>query len=419
MKTSIMPMQLLYIIGSYPELTTTFIDREILTLRDHYGFKITIASVHPSKSLSSCSLQQKALSRDTLYMLPRRWRNFDFIGFLLTNLSFLVSRPIIYLNTLFQLITGDHPNFKSRLKSLAHFYLGIYAAGRLRRNSFEHIHVHFMDRSVVIALIISRFLDKTYSFTAHAVDIYKKPVLMDLKLRQASFVVTVSEYNREYLLNAVPDLPADKVFVLHPWVNVDEFSSSSKELNERLHILSVGRLVEKKGHGDLIQACSIAYHHGLNFECRIIGDGPLRNQLEEQITRSEMQGNIRLEGAKQPDQVRELMKNWADVFALPCVIAHDGDRDGIPVSLAEAMAMRLPVISTDIVGISELVHAGAGFLVKPHEPDKLARVLERISKMSLAERIEMGRCGRAIVETSFDLRKGTQQLVNLFLTCRR
>ena len=176
----------------------------------------------------------------------------------------------------------------------------------------------------------------------------------------------------------------------------------------------MGRLVEKKGHSDLIEACYLLQQQGLDFECRIVGDGPLRPKLEEQVTRHNLQGRVRLTGGQPQSQVRWLLQQWADLVALPCVIARDGDRDGMPVALAEAMAMGLAVISTDIVGIRELVQPGTGILVPPHDPAALAEALWTIGAQDPASRIEMGRRGRAVVEAEFNLLKGTRQLAKLF-----
>ena len=129
----------------------------------------------------------------------------------------------------------------------------------------------------------------------------------------------------------------------------------------------MGRLVAKKGHRDLIMACARLDQQGADFECRIIGEGPQRAELEQLIEANSLGERVKLLGARSKEQVLANLGS-ADVFALPVTIAPDGDRDGMPVALAEAMAMGLAVISTDIVGIRELVQPGTGILVRPNDP---------------------------------------------------
>jgi glycosyltransferase involved in cell wall biosynthesis len=181
-----------------------------------------------------------------------------------------------------------------------------------------------------------------------------------------------------------------------------------------LQILSVGRLVEKKGQIDLIDAVSLLREKGVAFECRIVGEGPLRSELEARIAQSGLQDSVHLMGGLPQSQVLGLLREWTDIFVLPCVIAGNGDRDGMPVSLAEAMAMELPVISTDIVGIRELVRPGTGILVAPHDPPAIAKALSTIAAQGPLTIMRMGQKGREVVDQEFNLLKGTQQLAGYF-----
>ena len=411
------PIKLVYVIGRYPELTDTFIDREIEALRRLGKYEVRTLSLRYPKTIKSFSSEQKATLAKTLYIVPSRWSNFNFTAFIQANLHFMVSRPFVYFQTILYLLTRPHPNIHVRVKTFIHILLGIYAAYRLRHEEIDHIHAHFIDRSVVVALVISRLLGKSYSLTAHAVDIYTKAILIPEKITNACFVITVSQYNKEYLLRTYPGIDPDKVHILHPWVDVSDFThSSNRPVHPRFQILSVGRLVEKKGHSDLIDACHLLQEQGFDFETRIVGEGPLRTDLEGRIAHYTLQDRVHLMGGQSPDQVRELLSGWADVFTLPCVIASNGDRDGMPVSLAEAMAMELPVISTDIIGISELVQPDTGILIPPHNPAALAEAIRTISMQDHSTRRIMGLKGRAVVEAEFNLLKGTQELADLFCT---
>ncbi len=442
-KQELIPIKLVYLIGTYPELTNTFIDREIATLRHMGQFQIQIMSIrYPHTigllSAGSCSPEQKALFQETLYLIPPRWSRFNYSAFILANLYFVFTRPLIYFRTFIDLTwnalsstTHSRAGLKTWMKTVLYFMQGVYAANLLRmlfirrHENFDHLHVHFMDRAVLVALVVSRLLGKTYSFTAHAADIYTDTLtetLVRQKIDNARFMITVSQYNKEHLLNAYPGINADKIHILHPWVDVSQFTPySDRPIHDSLHILSVGRLVEKKGHLDLIDAFYLYNEVSTTkrAECWIVGEGPLRTELEERIADHGLQDCIHLLGALPQDQVLNLLKEWADVFVLPCVIAGNGDRDGIPVSIAEAMAMELPIISTDIVGIRELVQPGTGILVPPHDPTALAEALHVIATQDQPATVRMGRNGREVVDREFNLLKGTQELAGYFIQAIR
>jgi colanic acid/amylovoran biosynthesis glycosyltransferase len=407
-------IKLVYVIGRYPELTTTFIEREIKVLRQ-LGAAVQPLSLRYPTTPGSISPEHQAVRKDTIHLVPKSWRDFNLLAFAAAHLYFLFRRPVVYWRTLLYLLTHEHPDFKARLMTILHFSLGVYAAFLLRRHDFDHLHAHFIDRAVVVALVVSRLLNKTYSLTAHANDIYITQILIREKIVNARFVVTVSLYNKAHLLRAYPGLDSDKIHILHPWVDPAQFTPPpARPPHERLHILSVGRLVEKKGQADLVEACYLLQQRGVDVECRIVGSGPLRSSLGDQIARRGLQAQVALMGGQPQSQVLELLRTWADVFVLPSVIARDGDREGIPVSLAEAMAMELPVISTDIVGIGELVQPGTGILVPPHNPPAVAEALVQIHTASLSARADMGHQGRAVVDAEFNLPQGVRQLADLF-----
>ncbi|HSQ17942.1 MAG TPA: glycosyltransferase [Anaerolineales bacterium] len=409
------PIKLVYLIGTYPGLTNTFIDQEIATLRRLGDFQIRIVSIRYPHTIDLCSQEQKEFFKETQYLLSSHWSGFNFPAFLLANFFFILSLPRTYFGTLFYLLSRSHENIKAWIMTILYFWQGAYAASLLRRTEFDHLHVHFMDRAVLVALVVGRFLGKSYSFTAHAADIYTGAALVREKIDNARFMITVSQYNKQHLLKTYPGINPDKIHILHPWVDVCQFTPrADRPIHDVLHILSVGRLVEKKGHMDLIDAAYLLREKGVVAECKIVGEGPLQQELKERIIHHELQESVHLLGGLPQDQVLNLLRDWTDVFVLPCVIARNGDRDGIPVSLAEAMAMKLPVISTDIIGISELVQPGTGILVPAHQPSALAEALSTIAVQEKQTSARMGRKGREVVDREFNLLKGTQELAGFF-----
>ena len=262
-----------------------------------------------------------------------------------------------------------------------------------RLRAGEHIHVHFAAGAALDALRIAALAGAPYSVTAHAWDIWLAPRNLRVKLERAAFVTTGCEYNARHLRKVAPG--AD-VHLIVMGVDVERFRRSTP-LPGRRNVLGVGRLVEKKGFGDLARAA-----HGLEARVRIVGDGPLRGGLS----------GVELAGALDPGGVRAELEQ-ADVLAMPCVIAPDGDRDSMPVVVKEAMAMELMVVATDAVGLPECVREPWGRLVPPGDPDKLRAALEEMLALSPDERAAAGAAGRAWVLEHADVHRETARLAQL------
>lgn len=403
-----MSMKLAYIIGTYPELTTTFIDREVRILRE-IGFRIQTLSIRHTNSSVLLDEEYTKIEKQTIYLIPINWGKF-----VSAQLHFILESPISFFKTFFFLFSRPHPNMRFRVKTLLHFFEGVFAAYCLKDLGIEHIHAHFIDRAATVALCTSRLLNLSYSLTAHADDIFKDPVLISEKISESKFTVTVSEYNKKYLLKHYPNLEAAKLKVLHPWVDVSRFTPpESRVSGSRLRIISVARLVENKGHQYLIEACHQLLANGLDFQCNIIGEGPWLGELETLIRKRNLGDYVNLLGGQpQSEVMRQLQES--DVFVLAAIVAKDGMRDGMPVAIAEAMAMELPVISTDIVGISEMVKGSAGLLVPPNDSNNLAKAIKQIWDEDPSTRYKMGKTGRRIISEEFNLYKGTTQLAELF-----
>jgi len=399
-------MRLAYIIGTYPSLTTTFIDREIRILRS-WGVEIKVVAVRRPPNL--LSPEQAQLQRDTAYLLP-----VSVLPFLAGHLRFALKDPAGYFGTLFHLLTRSHAGLKSRWMTLLHFVEGVWAAEVLRTCSCEHIHAHFMDRATTIALVASRLLGKSYSFTAHARDIYVDPILQEEKLTQANFVATCTAYNRDYLLRWMRNGEGEKVRCIYHGLDTGDYRpapvppSSSRPL-----LISVGQLREKKGFPYLLQACRLLKDWGYDFECQIIGDGPLYQALVNEIQQLRLEGVVKLCGMlAHPDVIQKYAQ--ATLFVLPAVLAADGDRDGIPNVILEALAMNLPVVSTAHSGIPEVVEDGSnGLLVQPADSHALAKALAYLLD-NPDLRQKFGARGRQTVIEKFDLQHNVGELLAEF-----
>lgn len=397
-----------YIAQKFPSLTSTFTYREICALREK-GLEIETFSVwKPQKT--ELSEEARGLVDDTVYVFPLA--RLQFLG---AHLYFLSTVPIKYMSVLLSLLSKAETT-KGKIRTLYHFGEAVYLAKVMKARHIKHIHATFAANAATLAMVISRLIGITFSFTAHAYDIFRDTLHLREKIEAASFIIAISEYNREYLSALCPGVLKAKIHVIHCGIDLESFQPSpkKKEKGKTPLILSVGRLEEKKGFHDLVKGCRLLKKMGYKFGCVIVGSGSQEESLRKMIEESGLE-NIRLTGRVFQEQIKQFY-NEADIFALPCVVAANNDRDGLPVVLMEAMAMKIPTVSTSLIGIPELIqHNITGLLVPPHDSEALARTIASLLEDErLRERL--GEEGRRKVEREFDVRKSAEQLVRLFET---
>jgi glycosyltransferase involved in cell wall biosynthesis len=400
-------LRLVYIIGTYPLFTTTFIEREIEVLR-RLGVTVHVISIR--RPPIGHFPPQKTNHSDVHYVLPVR------MGALIRNhLEHMILRPQVYFRTLVRLLSLPHPALKTRVRTILHFGLGVHTS-RLLREMYpcDHIHAHFVDRAALVALIAGRLLDKPFSATAHANDIYVDPVLLSEKIAQAKFVATCTRYNESHLRSMSNATSARKLKCIYHGLDVSKYHPQWRSRKPRPLLFAVGQLREKKGFSYLLEACRMLLDRGVEFDCSIVGEGPVRNALETKITELSLQHRVSLLGSLPHKLVIEGYSE-ATIFVLPCVTATDGDRDGIPNVILEAMAMGLPIVSTRHSGIPEAVeHGRTGLLVPPRDSAALADALAQlIADEELRERL--GRYGRRRVVEAFDVEANVTKLLAEFI----
>jgi glycosyltransferase involved in cell wall biosynthesis len=403
--TSAKELNIAYVIGTYPVLTTTFIDREIKLLQE-WGVDLQVVSIRRPQGLLSA--EQRDLQRNVIYLLPVSWP-----ALIAAHLYFALFHLPVYLGTFFYLITRQHPTLKLRIKTLLHFVEGVYAAALIRSQPCDHIHAHFIDRAATVALVASRLLRLPYSVTAHANDIYVNPVLVKEKLTHAKFVATCTRYNYDYLTSLGAGSFAHKIKCIYHGVDACQYTDVHSHSDGRSIVLAVGQLKEKKGFTYLIKACRILKERGFNLQCQIVGDGILRASLEAEINHLVLQDTITLCG---PLTHQEVLRKYrqASVFAMPAVQASNGDRDGIPNVILEAMAFELPVVSTKHSAIPEVVEDHVnGLLVPPADAVALADALASLLSDAFY-RQRLGQKGRQTVIEKFNLERNLKQLMTEF-----
>lgn len=395
--------KIVYIIGTYPLLTTTFIDREILQLHQ-WGVNIQVVSIRRPPSDVPLSSTQLELQKDVLYLLP-----VDPLKLVLGQLFFACTRPRDFFGSLYYLLTRPHPGIGERVKTLLHFGEGVYAAYLLCGQEFRELHAHFIDRAATLALVMGRLLGKPYSLSIHAAeDIFVHPVLLDEKIEAARHVATCTHFNKTYIEGLIGRNLDGKVTHIPHGLDIAKYQPNGHSPGEPPLILAVGQLAERKGFAQLIEACHILKEHGVRFQCQIIGRGPQRLALENKIADLSLGDCVTLCGALPHEEVIERYKN-ASMFVMPCIQSADGNLDGIPNVLFEAMSMQVPVISTRISAIPELiVDEENGLLVEPNNPGALAAAMNKLIE-SPQQAHRLGRSGRESVIAEFDVESNVRR----------
>ena len=397
-----------YVSQFYPHLTETFVYREVLGLRECGVDVRTYACWSPR--VESLSAESRLLAEETTYVFP-----LNHLGLVVSHLRWFGKRPLRYLGTLGLVTLRSGDTLRNRGFALLHFAMAVHLATDMQRKGIRHVHAQFAINAATIALVLSRLLDVPFSFTAHNL-LFTKHMVLGEKIRRARFIVAISEYTRRFLLGMAPRGvdPSERIHVVHCGLPLRQFPvRESAPANEHPHLLFVAQVHERKGAFVLVEACRRLVDRGQEFHCTIVGGGPLLEAVRSQVDELDLQQNVTLTGPLPQEDLPPLFEK-ADVFTIPCVTAADGDKDGIPVALMEAMAQGIPAVSTRVSGIPELIEDGvSGLLVDERDPDALAQALgQLLSDPEL--RARLGHAGRDVVEREFDVERTTARLAELF-----
>jgi colanic acid/amylovoran biosynthesis glycosyltransferase len=285
----------------------------------------------------------------------------------------------------------------------------------LKKAQVSHVHVHFAGLASRTAWWIKRLFGITYSFTGHANDIFcpkpdQRVGLSDL-VREASFVVIVSDFGANLLRRGFPE-SVQKIYRVYNGLDLSVFKSATPG-GSPIRLLSIGRLIEKKGFNFLIEACRLLRSSRFPFVCQIIGDGPERYRLEELIQRYQLSDLVRLMGPLPQTDLAETLAQ-SSIFVFPAIHDSSGDTDNLPTVLIEAMASSLPIVATGVAGIPEIVQQNEnGILVPEKDPAQLADAIRVMAgDKALLERF--GKASRRIAEEKFALSNTVGQLKRLF-----
>lgn len=418
-------LRVAYIMSRFPKLTETFILYEMLAM-EQLGVRI---EVYPLLRARKTAVHQEGASvwakitqlfsraQGDLKIHPESATFIDRANFepffswriMRAHSYFLLHKPLTYFGTLFTLMRATWGSLNFFLGALSLFPKTVYFARHMEINQVAHIHAHFANHPATAAFVIHRFTGIPYSFTAHGADLQVDQHMLREKVHEAAFVVTISSFNKELIIEKCGAQYCDRIKIIHCGVDTSVFSPTHKKIEAKqtgspFVILCIGTMYEVKGHTYLIDACRLLKEEKLNFVCYLVGDGPFRPALEEQIERLDLTNHVSFCGEYTRQEISDLLQK-VDTLVAPSIPTSSGRREGIPVVLMEAMASSVPVVASGISGIPELVEDEiSGLLVKPRDPEALAVALKRLYQNPiLCQRL--GEAGRKKVLREFDLNR--------------
>ncbi|MEO8380445.1 MAG: glycosyltransferase [Acidobacteriota bacterium] len=396
------------IVTRFPRIDETFILREIDELERNGQPVLVVPIAHGGQTI--VHEEAKPWVKRALYT------PFLSAAILRSNLRALIGSPKRYLGLLLTVVAGTWWRPSTLIRSLSIIPKAVHLARVLPALGVRHIHAHFATHATTMAYAISAMSDLSYSFTVHGPDVFVHRLLLREKIRGAQFIRCISTFNKAFLSGLYPHLTEGKLDVVHSGLSPDVYAEAARQSSSRRGrplLLSVAALTPRHGYPFLIDACARLIRDGLDLECRIVGDGPLRGTTEQWIEQHGLTGHVRILGNLPQHEVARLMGE-ADVFVLPGIIAVDGQMEGIPISLMEAMAAGKPVVAAAISGIPELVqHETSGILVDATYAHKLAEAVRRLLEdQELRKRL--GRAAQQRVRNGFDIQQTARALIALF-----
>jgi len=404
-------LRVAYLVKTFPRLSETFILNEILGVEE-LGLELEIFSLRKLPPESEPVHPDVTKVKGPVRYIPSFIRPLWPPGLallLFSHLALLFAVPMRYFAAVrFYFSSGNSPRLKDFLQAG-------YLARALRRGKFTHLHAHFANLPTTVAEIVKHLTGIRYSFTAHAKDVYVTPPSeLARKIKKAECVLTCTAVNQRYLAELADQ--GTPIRLAYHGIDVNRFralrSGDPPQNGEVPLILSVARLCEKKGLEFLIEACRILVDRGVAFQCRIVGYGPLEDKLQKMIVDLSLQDRVFLLGKMTQDQLATLYPQ-ADLFVLPCLVLENGDRDGIPNVLFEAMVCGVPIICTEVAGVCELIeHQKNGLLVEQRNATALADAMQLLIG-SPDLRNELARKGRQTVLEGFTRESSARSVYNI------
>lgn len=414
------PLRIGYLMSRYPAISHAFILREVQELR-RTGVHVHTMSIRATDRADLLAEADRREYDGTFAVLPT-----SAARLLGAHLRAFARSPRAYAKTLLFALRTSPPGLRDRLWRAFYFAEAMIVWRHCRKLGLEHIHAQFADAATDVAMLVARFErertgsphELTWSLAVHGpVEFYNvERYALAHKLADASFALAISDFGRSQLMWFAASERWEHLHVVHcgvdpnvyvPAERVQAQDTPASDEAGAVSILSVGRLIPGKGMPILLAALRILTQRGVRIRLVVVGDGPARASFEQAARDLDLEDHVRFAGAVGQDEIRSCYAE-ADIFCLPSFA------EGIPVVLMEAMAMQVPVVSTRIAGIPELVSHGIdGLLVAPGRAGELADALESLAGSS-ETREQLGRSGREKVVAEFDIRQSARRLKEIF-----
>ncbi len=398
------PNSIAYLTSVYPRATDTFVRDEIAALSE-LGFEIHPFGVRrPEASQIVGPEIERELARTT-YLIGR-----DRIAALTSALLTTSLRsPGKVFSALRLVFTTGAPGVAARLRQLAYFFEALLLARELERLGVHHLHNHIAENSAHVAMLASHLTGIPFSTTVHGMEILSaRELSLGEKIERSAFTVCISEFTRSQCMMFTPHEMWPKLIVVRCGVGPQFLDAKPSELPSRFRFVCVGRISPEKGHLQLVSAGRRLVERDLDFEVVIVGDGPLRGELEQEIARAGLADRMRIAGWLDSAGVRR------EIEAASCLVVPSFS-EGIPVAIMESLVLERPIVSSRVGGIPELVEEGrSGWLVTPGSVDEISAAMAKAICTPRAELVEMGRRGAARVRERHDARVEAQKLAARF-----
>ena len=397
-------MRTAYFTGLYPRATDTFIQREVMGLRE-LGVEVDTFSVRSPGDEHIVGPEQAAERAQSYYLLPA-----NILKLLLAHLSLLLASPSRYISGIKLAFNTSQPGIKGGFYQLVYFMEAGLLAQEMVKRKIPHLHNHIANSSCTVAMLAAELGGFSFSFTMHGPHIFFEPMRwrLDEKIRRAKFVACISHFCRSQGMIFVEPEHWDKMSIVRCGVDLELFEPVTHQgVGNRL--LYVGRLAVEKGLPMLLDSIQQIATESPDVHLTVVGDGADRAYLEDLTQEMGLEKNVAFVGYQSQESVRHYLRQ-TDVFVLPSFA------EGIPVVLMEAMAMGVPVVTTQIAGVSELVESGVnGYLVPPSDSHGLTGAIAKLINDS-DKRAQFGKAGREKVEQRFDIAKALDNLKDLVST---
>jgi colanic acid/amylovoran biosynthesis glycosyltransferase len=394
-------MKIAYLTSEYPAPSHTFIRREIAALRAE-GADIETFSIRPPSAAVRLSEEDRQARAETGYVIGASAQ------IVLSVIQAVLSRPVRTIVTLRDALQHRVPGLRALIWSIFHFVEAIHLSRMLRARGVEHVHNHFANSSAIVGMLAAAHLGIGFSLTVHGISEFDGPagVLLPEKVRACRFVACVSSFGRAQVMRLVHPDEWPKLFISR--CGLDTFGRPRRaERTGRIRFCSVGRLSPEKGQAGLLDAFRSTLDGGVDAELHLVGDGPLRLELERRSASLGLSSRVVFHGQLTEEEVAEIMAK-SDVFVMSSFM------EGLPVVIMEAFAASVPVVAPGVAGIPELVIDGqTGFLFPPSDWDALSEAMTQLAK-DPGLRARVGERGRRKVAEQHELAHAVRPMLEQF-----